>query len=152
MQASIERTNEQTEGVIITSGTHNNGLSWYVKDNLLVFDYNAYRDHSVICSSITVPTGQSTIGLKFQRKDRGGNFTLLIDGNECGSIDVPLALRIISSTGLQIGVNNLSPITDDYKVPFKFMGKINYINFKAQPSNPTLGELKNRFDAELTKQ
>jgi arylsulfatase len=152
MQASIERTNAQTEGVIITSGTHNNGLSWYIKDNLLIFDYNASRDHSVIHSSVTVPTGQSTIGLKFQRKDRGGTFTLLIDGNECGSIDVPLALRIISTTGVQIGINNLSPITNDYKVPFKFMGKINYINFKTQPLNPTLGELKNRFDAEMTKQ
>ncbi|UCG70151.1 MAG: arylsulfatase [Thermoplasmata archaeon] len=152
MQASIERINEQIEGVIITSGTHNNGLSWYIKDNRLVFDYNAYRDHSVIRSSVTVPTGQSTIGIKFRRKERGGTFTLLIDGNECGSIDVPLALRIISTTGLQIGINNLSPITNDYKAPFKFMGKIKYINFKSQPSNPTLGELKNRFDAEMTKQ
>ncbi len=155
MQAEIERQDEKTEGVIVTSGTHNNGLSWYIKDNHLVFDYNAYRDHSVIRSSLNVPTGQSIIGVKFRGKmppTRGGNFTLLIDSNECGSMKVPLAPIIMSVTGVQIGINNLSPITDDYKAPFKFMGRIKYVNFKVGVSGSKSNERQTRFDAEMAKQ
>ena len=155
MQAEIERQDEKTEGVIVTSGTHNNGLSWYIKNNHLVFDYNAYRDHSVIRSSVTVPTGQSIIGVKFRGKmppTRGGTFTLLIDGNECGSMKVPLAPLIMSVTGVQIGMNNLSPITDDYKAPFKFMGRIKYVNFKVGSSGSKSNERQTRFDAEMAKQ
>jgi len=155
MQAEIERQDEKTEGVIVTSGTHNNGLSWYIKDNRLVFDYNAYRDHSVIRSSVTVPTGQSTIGIKFRGKmppTRGGKFTLLIDGNECGSMKVPLTPIVMSVTGVQIGMNNLSPITDDYKAPFKFMGRIKYVKIKVGALGLNPKERQTRFDAEIAKQ
>jgi arylsulfatase len=152
MQANIERQNEKTEGVIVATGTQNNGLSWYIKDDRLVFDYNAYRDHHVARSSRTVPTGTCTIAIKFRRKERGGTFTLLIDGEECGSVHVPLALRIISTTGIQIGRNDLSPITNDYKTPFKFMGELKNVNFKGARDNPTQKDLQNRFNAEMVEQ
>ncbi|MBA7671132.1 hypothetical protein ES703_79283 [subsurface metagenome] len=155
MQAEIERSDEKIEGVIVTSGTQNNGLSWYIKENHLVFDYNAFRDHSVIRSSLTVPTGQSIIGVKFRGKmpaTRGGTFTLLIDGNECGSMKVPITPIILSSMGLQIGMNNLSPITDGYKAPFKFMGRIKYVKIKVGVSGSKPKEHQTRFDAEMAKQ
>jgi arylsulfatase len=152
MQANIERQNEKTEGVIVATGTQNNGLSWYIKDDRLVFDYNAYRDHHVVRSSRTVPTGECTIGITFRRKERGGTFTLLIDGEECGSVHVPLALRIISTTGVQIGRNDLSPITNDYYTPFAFMGELKNVNFKGVRDNPTPEDLQNRFDAEMAEQ
>jgi arylsulfatase len=33
-------------------------------------------------------------------------------------------MRMISSTGLDIGKDSLSPVTDDYEAPFAFNGKI----------------------------
>jgi len=152
MQADIERQDEKTEGVIVVSGTQNCGLSWYIKNDRLVFDYNVYRDHQVVRSSRTVSTGKCNIGIKFLEKGRGGTFTLLIDGEECGSMDIPLALRIFSSTGIQVGENYLSAITDDYETPFKFTGKLKKVSFKVVDDNPTEEDLQNVFDADMAEQ
>jgi len=152
MTAEIQRSNNNIDGVIFTYGTQNVGLSCYIKDEKLVFDYNIYTDHHVVRSDLTVPTGQSTIGVRFLRKDNKGTITLLIDGKECGSIHVPSVLRMISASGLQIGRNNLSPVTNDYKIPFEFKGKIKNVKFKLLRYKPKPDDNQNRFDAEMVKQ
>jgi arylsulfatase len=58
------------------------------------------------------------------REGETGSITLVIDGQECGTIPVPYVMRMISSTGLDIGKDTLSPVTDDYKAPFAFTGRI----------------------------
>ena len=42
MTAEIQRPNKSIDGVIFTYGTQNVGLSCYIKDDQLVFDYNIY--------------------------------------------------------------------------------------------------------------
>lgn len=103
-------------------------------------------------SDFTVPTGQCTIGVKFLRKDNKGTITLLIDGKECGFINVPSVLRMISASGLQIGRNNLSPVTNDYRTPFEFKGTIKNVKFKLLSYKPKPDDNQNRFDAEMAKQ
>lgn len=152
MTAEIVRPDEKTDGVIFVYGTQNVGLGCYIKDNLLVFDYNIYKDHYVVRSSRKVPTGQCTIEVKFRRIDYRGTITLVIDGEECGSIDVPSVLRMISASGLQIGRNHLSPITNDYNIPFNFKGTIKYVKFKLLRYKPTAEDNQKRFEAEMVKQ
>ena len=152
MTAEIQRSDENMGGVIFTYGTQNVGLSCYIKENKLVFDYNIYTDHYVVRSDRTVPTGSCTIGVKFQRKDTKGTITLLIDEKECGSVQTPSVLRMISASGLQIGRNNLSPVTNDYEAPFEFKGMIKYVKFKLLRYKPTPEDSQNRFDAEMVKQ
>jgi arylsulfatase len=152
MVADIERSDESMDGVIFVYGTQNVGLSCYIKDNQLVFDYNIYSDHHVIRSDDTVPTGNCTIGVDFRRKDNKGTITLLIDSKESGSIQVPSVLRMISASGVQIGKNNLSAVTADYQTPFEFKGKIKKINFKLLRYSPNQKDKQNRFDAEMAKQ
>jgi arylsulfatase len=127
IDAEIERSNESDEGVILALGTMNGGLTFYIKDSQLVFDFNMFMDHHVVRSDINVPTGESTVRAHFLRQGKRGTLTLLINGEECGSIPIPYLLRILSSTGMDIGRDSLSPVTNDYEGPFEFTGKINRV-------------------------
>ena len=155
MTADIERSNERDEGVIVAMGTQNCGYCWYIKDNLSVFDYNIFADHHIVRSETTVPPGECSIGVKFIREGRKGTITLMIDDKEYGSIQVPYILRMISSTGFDIGRNSLSPITEDYKAPFNFTGTIKKVNIKLpryrKPSQ-IREEDETRYRAEMYKQ
>ena len=84
-------------------------------------------DHQVVRSEIAVPTGKSTVRAHFERSKKNGTLTLSINGKECGSIPIPYLLFIISSTGMDIGQDSLSPVTDDYEGPFKFPGIIHRV-------------------------
>jgi len=152
MTAEIQRSSKSTDGVIFTYGTQNVGLSCYIKDNQLVFDYNIYTNHHVVRSDRTVPTGECTIGVNFRRIDNNGTITLLIDSEECGTIHTPSVLRMISASGMQIGKNNLSAVTNDYKSPFEFKGIIKKVNFKLLRYKPKPEDNQNRFNAEMAKQ
>jgi len=155
MTADIVRSNERDEGVLVAMGTQNCGYSWYIKDNISVFDYNIFTEHHIVRSNTTVPSGECSLGVNFVRKGRKGTINLIINEKECGSIQVPYIMRMISSTGLDIGRNSLSPVTDDYKAPFDFTGTIKKINIKLpryrKPSQKR-EDAETQFRAEMSKQ
>jgi arylsulfatase len=155
MTAEIERSSEQDEGVLVARGTQNCGYCWYIKDNIAVFDYNYFTEHHTVRSTIPIPTGECSIGVHFIREGSKGTISLKIGDKECGTIQVPRIMRMISSTGFDIGRNNLSPITDDYKTPFEFQGKIKKVNIKL-PRYRKLSEVREeaeiKFQAEMSKQ
>ncbi|HDZ17851.1 hypothetical protein LCGC14_1238260 [marine sediment metagenome] len=127
IDVNIQRTNDTDDGVLLALGTMNGGLSFYIKNSHLVFDFNMFMDHQVVRSDITVPTGESTVRAHFIRQGKKGTLTLSINGKECGSIPIPYLLSILSSTGMDIGKDRLSPVTDDYEGPFEFSGKIHRV-------------------------
>jgi arylsulfatase len=83
-----------------------------------------FMDHHVVRSDIKLPTGDSLVRAHFLRQGKKGKLTLSINGKECGSIPIPYLLSMISSTGLDIGKDSLSPVTNDYEGPFEFSGTI----------------------------
>lgn len=155
MTAEVERSNDNTEGVIVAQGTQNVGFSWYIKDNRMVFDYNIFTEHHVVHSDRIVPTGKCTLRVRFVRDGRTGTIILSINGEECGLISVPYVLRMISSTGLDIGKDGLSPVTEDYKAPFKFTGTIKKIDVELPRYRSPSQEREDenvRFRTEMSKQ
>jgi arylsulfatase len=124
MSAEVDRPDASAQGVIAAQGTQNGGYSWYIKDNKMIFDYNIFAEHHIVRSDIEVPTGRIPLEVRFVRDGETGSITLVMDGQECGTIHVPYVMRMISSTGLDIGKDSLSPVTDDYEAPFAFSGKI----------------------------
>jgi arylsulfatase len=155
MNAEVERPNENTEGVLVAQGTQNVGFSWYIKNNRMVFDYNIFTEHHVIQSNQDVPIGRCKLGVKFIRRDKIGTIVLSIDEKECGSIQVPFILRMISSTGLDVGKDGLSPVTNDYEAPFIFTGTIKKIEIDLPKYKKRSQERENnkvRFLAEMSKQ
>jgi len=124
MTAEVDKVIPEKGGVLAAEGTQNIGFSWYVKDELLVFDYNIFTDHHVLRSNQKIPPEVNNLGVRFQREGARGIVTLSIDENDCGTMEVPYVLRMISSTGMDIGRDGLSPITNDYQGPFPFNGVI----------------------------
>ena len=84
MAATIERP-DGGAGVLYATGTENSGLSLFVQDGRLVFDYNCFGDHHVAESEVDVPVGPSVVGVRFRRTGKSGSATLLIDGRPCGT-------------------------------------------------------------------
>jgi len=124
MHVEVNRLDAAVQGALAAQGTQNGGYSWYIKDNKMIFDYNIFAEHHVVRSGIEVPTGRIQLEVRFVRDGETGNITLVIDGQTCGTIQVPYVMRMISSTGLDIGKDSLSPVTDDYQAPFSFTGRI----------------------------
>jgi len=124
IDAEIQRAYDSDEGVLLAFGTMNGGITFYIKDSQLIFDYNMFMDHYVVRSDIKVPTGESTVRAHFLRQGKKGTLTLYINGISCGSIPIPYLLSTLSSTGMDIGRDSLSPVTNDYEGPFEFSGTI----------------------------
>ena len=62
---------------------------------------------------------------------------------------------MISSTGLDIGKDGLSPVTEDYKAPFKFTGTIKKIDVELPRYRSPSQEREDenvRFRTEMSKQ
>ncbi|MBW2086405.1 MAG: arylsulfatase, partial [Deltaproteobacteria bacterium] len=145
MTAEVERPDASANGVLVAHGTQNTGFSWYIKDEQMVFDSNVFTDHHVVRSEQKVPVGPSTLGVRFTWNDQKGTMTLLINGNECGSMEVPSTVRTYT-TGMSIGRDSLSPVTDDYEAPFPFSGTIRRVEVNMQPFR---SRSEAREDAEI---
>jgi len=150
MSAEIERPDASADGVLVANGTQNTGYCLYIKNGLLVFDNNYFGDHNVVRSTREIPVGASSLGVRFRRTNRKGTITLLIDGKECGSMELRAPLRTWS-TGLRIGRDNLSPITDDYQAPFPFKGVIRRIEVHLQTFQSRTDERKDAESGHRTE-
>jgi len=126
IEADIER-NKNENGVLLSIGGSNVGLSLFIKDDRLMFDYNIFYDHKILESEITVPKGEVKVGVYLEREDPGGEATLLIDGEQVGKMEIPFVIRILGSTGMDIGRDSLSPVSEEYNAPFAFEGVINQV-------------------------
>jgi arylsulfatase len=73
--------------------------------------------------------GGSSVGVAFERIGKNGRATVLIDGEECGSVEIPFVLRMISTLGMDIGRDPGAPVSTDYAAPFAFEGTIKRIAF-----------------------
>jgi arylsulfatase A-like enzyme len=115
-------------GVLYATGTENSGLSIFIQNDLLVFDYNYFGEHFVAESSRTVPTGVSTVSIHFRRGRKDANVTLLINGEACGDMYLPRFMRMMSSVGTSVGCDDGSPVSERYSGHFPFTGTIERID------------------------
>jgi arylsulfatase len=115
-------------GVLWATGTENSGISVFLQDERLVVDYNAFDDHTIVGSSVEVPTGDSTLTARFRRGDgRLGTIEIAIDGATVGAGETQLFMRMISSVGVSIGYDRGSAISTCYTAPFPFEGTLHEV-------------------------
>ncbi len=119
------------EGVLFATGTENSGISIFVQGDRLVVDYNAFDDHTVVESTIPVPTGDTTLTVRLRRSDgRSGSIELDIDGAPCGRAEMPLYMRMISSVGTSIGYDHGSAVSSRYRGPFPYSGRLREVEIQ----------------------
>jgi arylsulfatase len=120
------------EGVLYARGSHNVGHSFFIKDGKLQFDYNALGRHYRAVSPVTLTRGRHEIVARFAREGRSGTLTLSLDGEDVASVDVPQIVRMLGSTGVDIGCDRLSTVVDDYTGPFPFTGTLSRVTFRIE--------------------
>ncbi len=103
------------EGVLYARGGHNVGHTFFVKDGDLHFDYNALGTHHRATTPLPIAPGRHEIEARFERTGPGGTLSLALDGDELTSIEIPKLVRMLGSTGLDVGRDALSPVVDDYE-------------------------------------
>jgi arylsulfatase len=124
-------TKANPEGVLYARGNHNVGHSFFLKDRQLQFDYNALGRHTRAAFACELAPGEHQIEARFDRTSRTtGTIVLSVDGAELGTTEIPFIVRMLGSTGLDIGCDRLSTVVDDYKGPFTFEGDVRRATFQ----------------------
>jgi arylsulfatase len=130
-------------------------MTVYVQDDRLVFDYNAFEDHSIVTSDRPVPEGAAVIGVEFRRTGGGATATLVIDGEPAGSVEVPFVMFMMSSIGPSVGYDHGSAVSSAYQAPFRFEGRLERVDVQLYRSFDELvekAEAEARARAELSRQ
>jgi arylsulfatase A-like enzyme len=124
-----------TQGAILARGSANGGYVLFVQDRHLVFDHNFFHAHTRVRSTRPLPAGPCVAGVRVDRVGKAGTATLLIDGADCGTAEIPAMAVMPSSTGMDVG-RSMAPICPDYQVPFPFEGELRTVTVEVAASRP----------------
>jgi arylsulfatase len=150
--ASIDRAEGQG-GVLYAMGNGNSGLSVFVDGDRLVFDYNCFGDHHVAESTMPVPTGESVVGVRFRRTGSTAVADVVVDGEPCGSVEIPFVMRIISSVGASVGLDYGAPVSERYDDEFPFAGTLRRVDIElVSASRPDTGDADADQRASMARQ
>ncbi len=131
MTASITHA-AGNEGVLYATGTQNSGVSFFIQNNKLMYDYNAFGDHTVVESEGELPNGDLKVTAELKRGEkRTGSVHLSIDGVEVAKVEVPFYMGMMSSIGPSIGEDHGSAVSTRYKAPYPYTGVLHEIVIQA---------------------
>ncbi|HEX4654363.1 MAG TPA: arylsulfatase [Mycobacteriales bacterium] len=148
---AVVDVDEKADGVLYARGSHNVGHSFFVKDGALQFEYNALGTRHRAAGPLAMAAGRHELHARFDRTGTGGVLSVGCDGADLGSVEIPQLVRMLGSTGMDIGRDALSPVTDDYVAPFPFTGVIESVTF-AMRSRADAEDVRSTARAELAKE
>ncbi|MCC8943603.1 arylsulfatase [Bradyrhizobium sp. Arg62] len=126
-------------GVLYALGAFSAGLTTYVKDGMLCYEYNLFEiQRTRIVSKQKLPTGKVKIEIEtsYAVPKPGGplNVALKVNGTVVAKGQVPISAPLLFTANdcLDIGTDLGSPVSLDYydKAPFAFNGTINEVKVK----------------------
>lgn len=139
--AEVEIPDDNAEGMLVTQGGRFGGYGLYILKGKPVFLYNLlglerYRWEG----SEKIPPGKHKIEFDFNYDGggigKGGLGTLKVDGKEAAAHRIEHTIPIIFQWDetFDVGVDTGTPVDDrDYKVPFRFTGKLNKLIVELRP-------------------
>jgi arylsulfatase len=102
-----------------------------VKDGKPTYTYNWLGlQRYTVAAKQTLPAGKATIRFEFAYDGggvgKGGTGTLFVNGKNVvtGRIERTQCCAFSADEGADVGADEGTPVTEAYKVPFKFTGKI----------------------------
>lgn len=124
---------ERANGVLFKLGSTSAGITLYVMDGHLTYEYNGFSfDRTRIRASQPLPAGRAKVEveLTLESRKRGGPATAVmrVNGKEAGSASIPLTAPVVfTPTGtFDVGQNLGSPVSLEYagRGAFAFNGTI----------------------------
>ncbi len=139
--AEVEIPAAGAEGVLLAHGSWFAGYSLYVKDRRLVYVHNhlglaEYR----IASTEALPAGRLVLRFRFTRTgEHRGRGALFVGERMIGEGEIPHTVPHVIETsgeGLCCGYDSGLPVTDDYRSPFRFTGRIDKVIVEVEDAPP----------------
>jgi arylsulfatase A-like enzyme len=128
-------------GVLYKLGANSAGLTLFVEDRMLCYEYNLFLlERTKIRSTTKLPTGKVSIVVETSYVGEPAatgplNVVLKVDGSVVAEGTVPISapLTFTANDCLDIGQALGSPVSLDYrdKAPFKFNGTIDQVHVKS---------------------
>ncbi|TWU12134.1 Arylsulfatase [Symmachiella macrocystis] len=123
---------ENANGVLYALAGFSGGITCYVKDGILCYEFNLFEiQRTKIRSQEKLPTGKVTIEVESKLVDKIGgpmDVTLKVNGEQVAKDRVlaAMSLHFTSNATFDIGTDKDSPVSLDYydQAPFTFNGKI----------------------------
>jgi arylsulfatase A-like enzyme len=124
------------EGVLISQGGIDGGYTFFIKDGKLRYTYNyVARTFYHIESNMSIPDGRHQLRYEFEKtgepdilkgKGAGGYGQLYIDGKLVAQVEMSVTTPIMLglASGIAIGADPGAPVTDEYRPPYSFTGKL----------------------------
>jgi len=137
------------EGLLMTQGGRFAGLGLYLLDGRPVFHYNLCGvERYTVAGQDKVPSGRHVVTVDFNYDGggvgKGGQATLIVDGKKVASEHLPqtIAYRMSLDETLDIGEDTGTPVSELYKVPFKFTGKLDKVTINITEEKLTEEQLE----------
>ena len=137
IEAEVVIPEAGAEGLLITQGGRFGGLGLYVLDSKPVFHYNtAGVARYTVAAKDKLKPGKHSISVDFEYDGggfgKGGTATMMVDGKKVAQerIERTLPFRISLDETLDIGEDTGTPVSEDYKTPFKFTGDLEKVVVK----------------------
>ena len=149
ISAVVDIPQNGAEGVLMTQGGRFAGLGLYLLQGRPVFHYNlAGVERCTVAGKDKVRAGRHVVTVDFNYDGggvgKGGEATLTVDGKKVASEHLPqtIPFRMSLDETLDIGEDTGTPISEDYKVPFKFTGKLEKVTINISEHKLTAEELE----------
>jgi arylsulfatase len=129
---------EKAEGVLYALGGFSGGLTCYVKDGFLCYEFNLFEiQRTKLKSKEKLPKGKVKIEVESRLVGKIGgpmDVSLKVNGTETaqGRVPAAMSLHFTSNATFDIGADLDSPVSLDYfdQAPFKFNGSIGATTIK----------------------
>ncbi|MGB8340784.1 MAG: arylsulfatase [Chthoniobacterales bacterium] len=129
---------EKANGVLYALAGFSGGLTCYVKDGFLCYEFNLFEiQRTKLKSKAKLPTGKVKVEVESKLADKIGgpmDVTLKVNGKEVaqGRVPAAMSLHFTSNATFDIGTDLDSPVSLDYydQAPFAFNGTIGKTTIK----------------------
>ena len=135
--ADVEIPVRGTEGVLMTQGGRFNGLRLYLLKGKPVFYYNLVGvERTSVAGKDPLPPGEHTVVVDFKYDGggigKGGVVTLTVDRKKAadGKLARTIPFRVSADETFDVGEDTGTPVSEDYRVPFRFTGTLNKLVVK----------------------
>ena len=142
IDAVVDLSNANTNGVILAQAGLFGGWSLYFKNGKVHYEYNYFGvERTNIASATAVSAGRHIIKYEFTpdeaKPGAGGNCTLYVDGKKAAEGHIPKTQPFVFSAdeGTDVGMDGETAVSNDYKQgDNKFTGIIEKITIDIDPS------------------
>lgn len=136
-------------GVLFALGGFSGGVSCFIENGFLVYEYNLFEiERTVIRSKTKIPAGRSKISVELLMDKHSGGNPMMHSGNismkvndklsASGTVPTLATLAFTANDCFDVGTDLGSPVSTFYfdKAPFNFRGTIYSVDIKyLQPGN-----------------